>query len=95
MPGLARGTHEEHGHRRRGRTAAARRWRMESDAGTVERERERERERGRERERVGHGEKADLRSNRAVIGVRWINLRGKGIFQKRCLILFELPPLTN
>jgi hypothetical protein len=54
--------------------AAARRWRMESDASAVERERE--------RERVGRGEKVDLRSNRAVIGVRWINLEVKEYSRK-------------
>jgi hypothetical protein len=44
MPGFERVTHEEHGHRRRGRTAAAaaRRWRVERDAGTVGRGRERD-----------------------------------------------------
>jgi hypothetical protein len=44
VPGLARVTHEEHCHRRRGNAAAvARWWRRERDAGAVERERERER----------------------------------------------------
>jgi hypothetical protein len=47
---------------------------MESDASAVERERE--------RERVGRGEKVDLRSNRAVIGVRWINLEVKEYSRK-------------
>jgi hypothetical protein len=42
----------------------------------------RERERERERERVGRGEKVDLRSNRAVIGVRWINLEVKEYSRK-------------
>jgi hypothetical protein len=47
VPGLARVTHEEHGHRWRGNAAAvAWWWRRESDAVTV----------GREREREGRGE---------------------------------------
>jgi hypothetical protein len=40
MPGLARGTHEKHGHRRQGRKVEARWWKMESGAGAGERERE-------------------------------------------------------
>jgi hypothetical protein len=50
--------HEEHGHQRRGRTAATRWWRVESDAGAVERKRERE---------SGAVKNMDLGSNRAVI----------------------------
>jgi hypothetical protein len=83
MPGLTRGTHEKHDHQRRGRTAAARRWRIgEQCRRRREREIERERERERERESVRRGEKVDLRSNCAVIRERWINLEVKKYSRK-------------